>query len=120
ERRRLFDRFLMSSLLRFLQLLVELRAHPREEAPAVDRLFRLVLLRGLVIALVTIGADGNQVDIHHGLGRRIGRGVRGASCGIAGRPASSQAPVIIAATAAIESFNRFSITCNVPAANPSK
>ena len=61
ERLRLFDRLLVPRVLGFLQLLVEPRAHPREEAPPFNRLVCLVLLRGLVVALVTIGADGNQV-----------------------------------------------------------
>jgi hypothetical protein len=120
ERLRLLDRLLMPRLLGFLQLLVELRAHAREKAAAFDRLICLVLLRGLVVALVTVGADGNQVHIHHHFGRRTGRGVRGISVGTAGRPACSQAPAIMAATAAIDSFSRFSSTGMVPARNASK
>ena len=50
----------MARALGFRQLLVELRAHPREEALPLCRLIRLVRSGGLVIALVTIGADGTR------------------------------------------------------------
>jgi len=48
------------------------------------------------------------------------RGVRAGSTGIAGLPACSHAPVMIDATAVIDSLSRRSSVVSVPLANASK
>ena len=114
------DRFLVTRLFGFLQLRSEPRAHAGEEPAAFNRLVRLCLLRCLVVTLESIGANGNQVNVHHYFGRRMARGVCGIATGTAGLPACSHAPVIAATTAAIESFRRRSSVGSVPFANASK
>src|SRR5688572_23682609 len=109
----------MARVLGFLQLLIEPVAHAGKEA-LVARLDGLFNVLRFVITLVAIAADGHQIHVHYCFGRRIRRGVRSASSGIAGLPAVSHAPTMNDATAEMESLSRRSSVVSVPFANPSK
>ncbi len=61
ERLRLFDDAFMPGALGFLQLLVEFLPQPDEEPCA--RLFRLIVVRRLVVALKGVARDRNEVNV---------------------------------------------------------
>ena len=92
----------------------------RDPAKAWRDRLRFVIIRGLVITLEGVAADGNEVNVHHCLGRGIRRGVLSASGGRAGLPACCHAPMMIEATPVIAALRRRSSTGMVPVANASK